>query len=162
MHARPDHADCRPDILIWIAILALWMIASRRESTSSGRLQQSSHICIWKEILKLDRTLRVVRTGSWIVWTYASWSSSKLLDIEEGPDGNPRRPDGWCFILMCVRTVCHVVQTVWHVVQTAGREQIFLTCKLESSGTLLNSGIPDKKHFYKDVILSSRMWPITN
>jgi len=41
---------------------------------------------VWKEILMLDRTLRVVRTGT-------SWSSSKLLDTEEGPDGNLRRPD---------------------------------------------------------------------
>jgi hypothetical protein len=77
----------------------------------------------WKEILMLDRTLRVVRTGCWIVWMDASWSSSKLLDIEEGPDGNPRRPDRWCFSLMCIRKV-------WHVVQTVGREPNFLTCKL--------------------------------
>jgi hypothetical protein len=28
--------------------------------------------------------------------------------------------------------------------------------------TLLNSGIPDKKHLYKEVILAYRMWPITN
>jgi hypothetical protein len=27
---------------------------------------------------------------------------------------------------------------------------------------LLNSGIPVKKHLYKEVILSNRMWPITN
>jgi hypothetical protein len=27
---------------------------------------------------------------------------------------------------------------------------------------LLNSGIPVKKHLYKEVILSSKMWPITN
>jgi hypothetical protein len=27
---------------------------------------------------------------------------------------------------------------------------------------ILNSGIPIKKHFYKEVILSNRMWPITN
>jgi hypothetical protein len=28
--------------------------------------------------------------------------------------------------------------------------------------TLLNSEIPVKKHIYKEVILSNRMWPITN
>jgi hypothetical protein len=28
--------------------------------------------------------------------------------------------------------------------------------------TLLNSGIPVKKHIYKEVILSNRMRPITN
>jgi len=27
---------------------------------------------------------------------------------------------------------------------------------------LLNSGIPVEKHLYKEVILSNRMWPITN
>jgi hypothetical protein len=27
---------------------------------------------------------------------------------------------------------------------------------------LLNSGILVKKHLYKEVILSNRMWPITN
>jgi len=81
------------------------MSASERESTSPGQLQQSSHIYVWKEILKLDRTLRVVRT-------YASWSSSKLLYTEEGSDGNPHRPDGWCFSLMCVRTVCHIFRKV--------------------------------------------------
>jgi hypothetical protein len=28
--------------------------------------------------------------------------------------------------------------------------------------SLLNSRIPIKKHIYKEVILSNRMWPITN
>jgi hypothetical protein len=28
--------------------------------------------------------------------------------------------------------------------------------------TLLNSEISNKKHLYKEVILSNRMWPITN
>jgi len=37
----------------------------------------------------------------------------KLLDAEEGLDGNPRRPDGWCFGLLGVRTV-------WHFVRMAG------------------------------------------
>jgi hypothetical protein len=167
MNARLDHADCRSDVWIWIAILTLWMSVSGRESTSSSRLRQSSHICVWKEILKLDQTLRVVQT-------YASWSSSKLLDIEEGLDRNPRRPDGWCFSLMCIRTVCHVLLTVDAVDSWAsglydtlsgrlvGNWIFWLANYAESSGTLLNSGIPDKKHLYKEVILSNRMWPITN
>jgi len=79
MLARPDHADWHRDVWILNAILALWMSAS-------GRLQRFSHICVLKEILKLGRTLSVVRTD-------AGWSSSKLLDIEEGPDGNPRHSD---------------------------------------------------------------------
>jgi len=70
----------------------------------------------WKEILKLDRTLRVVWAGCWIVRMDASWSSSKLLDTEEGLYR-------WCFSLMGIRTV-------WHVVRTAGRKLNFLTCKL--------------------------------
>jgi hypothetical protein len=152
---------------IWIAILALWMIASGWESTSSGRLQQSFHIYVWKEILKLDWTLRVVRTGCLIIWTDASRSSSKLLYTEEGPDGNPRRLEGWCFSLMCVQTVCHIVRTVdaldsWASGRLAGNRIFWFVNCAESSGTLLNSGILDKKHLYKEVILSNRMWPITN
>jgi hypothetical protein len=46
MLARPYHDDWRPDVWIWIAILALWISASGRESTSFGQLQQSSHICV--------------------------------------------------------------------------------------------------------------------
>jgi len=174
MHARPDHEDRRLDVWIWIEILALWLSVSGRESTSSGRLQQSSHICVWKEILKLDRTLRVVRTSCLIVLTYGSWSSSKLLDTEEGLDGNPCRPDGWYVSLMCIQTVCHVVQTVdtldsWASGRydtssrpLAGNQIFWLANCAESSRTLLNSGIPDKKHLYKEVILSNRMWPIKN
>jgi hypothetical protein len=111
MLASPDHVDWRPDVWIWIAILALWMSLFGRDTTLSGLFQQSSHIYVWKEILKLDRTLRVVWTGCWIVRIDGSWSNSKLLDIEEGPDRNPRHPDGWCFSLKCVRTVWHVVRT---------------------------------------------------
>jgi hypothetical protein len=64
----------------------------------------------------------------------------KLLDTVKGPDGNPRRPNGWCL-------VCRVsgrygtsfgrsrnygqmsVRTGVHIVRTAGREPILLTCK---------------------------------
>jgi hypothetical protein len=41
-----SRSDRHPDVWILIAILALWMSASGRESTPSGRLQQSSHICV--------------------------------------------------------------------------------------------------------------------
>jgi len=87
-HARPDHDDWCPD--------------------SCSNLPIS---VFWKEILKLDRTLRVVRTGCWIVRMDTSWSNSKLLDTEDGLDGNPRHLDGWCFSLMCVRMVWHIVWT---------------------------------------------------
>jgi len=46
MLARSDNDDWRLDVWIWIVILALWMSTSGRESTSSGRLQRSSHICV--------------------------------------------------------------------------------------------------------------------
>jgi hypothetical protein len=55
------------------------------------------------------------------------------------PDGMTRRPDGW------QGTEFSDLQTVQNLLET-----------------LLNSGIPDKKHLYKEVILSNRMWPITN
>jgi hypothetical protein len=65
---------------------ALSRLTSRREHTSFGRLQLSSHICVLKINLLTCRTLKGVRTYCWDVQTYATWSSSKLLDIEEGPD----------------------------------------------------------------------------
>jgi hypothetical protein len=55
------------------------------------------YLCFGKKSWNFGRTLSVIWTGCWIVQTDASWSSSKLLNIEEGLDGNPRRPDGWCF-----------------------------------------------------------------
>jgi hypothetical protein len=77
----------------------------------------------WKEILKLGRTLSVVQMGFWNIRTNSSWNSSKLLDTGEGPDGNPRRSNGWCYGQLGVRTV-------WHIVRTAGREPNYLTCKM--------------------------------
>jgi hypothetical protein len=150
------------------------MSASGRESTSSGLLQQSSHICVWKEILKLDRTLRVVQRGCWNVRTDASRSSSKLLDTEEGADGNPRRPDGWCFSLKSVLMVCHVVRMADALHSWAsgrydtssewltGNQIFWLVICAESSGSTLNNGSLLKKHIYNEVILSNRMRPITN
>jgi hypothetical protein len=55
------------------------------------------------------------------------------------PDGMTRRPDGW------QGTEFSDLQTVQNLLET-----------------LLNSGIFFKKHLYKEVILSKRMWPITN
>jgi hypothetical protein len=97
-----------------------------RPDGNSRRPNGCSNLLIsvfWKEILKLDRTLRVIRTGCWNVQTNASWSNSKLLDTEKGQDGNLRCPDGCCYGQLGVRTV-------WHVVRTDGRESNFLTCKL--------------------------------
>jgi hypothetical protein len=156
--------------------------ASERESTSSGRLSfelwflpygwarlDGNPHCpddwINLPLFKLAKNLKLID----------HWEASeqkleqKLLEIVKGSDGNPRRPDGWCFRLKGVRTE-------WHIVRTAGRPdrmtrhpdgwqgtEIFcLVSSAESSETLLNSGIPVKKHIYIQVILSNRMRPITN
>jgi hypothetical protein len=50
------------------------------------------------------------QTHTWLVLEVNKlFSNSKLLDIEEGPDWNPRRPDGWCFGQLEVQTEYHVV-----------------------------------------------------
>jgi hypothetical protein len=103
---------------VWTSVFELWYFpyGLTRPDENPRRPDGCNNLPIsvfWKEILKLNWTLRVVWTGCWIVRTDASWSSLKLLDTKEGPIGNPRRPDGWCFSLMYVRTV-------WHVVRMAG------------------------------------------
>jgi len=60
------------------------------------------------------------------------WTDGRL-------DGMTRRPDGWQV------TEFSALQTVHNLLEA-----------------LLNSEIPIKKHLYKEVILSNRMWPITN
>jgi hypothetical protein len=65
-------ADWRPNGDIWIAILALRRHASGWDTTSSRRLNQSSHIWTWKEI-EAGRVLIGVRTCCWVVRTDASW-----------------------------------------------------------------------------------------
>jgi hypothetical protein len=55
------------------------------------------------------------------------------------PDSITRRPDNWH------GTEFSDLQTVQNLLET-----------------LLNSGIPVKKHLCKEVILSNRMWPNTN
>lgn len=69
------------------AWLSLWMSVSGRESTSSGRLQLSPHICVLERNPIADWTLSGVQTCCWNVRKGASWNSSKLLDTGEGPDG---------------------------------------------------------------------------
>jgi hypothetical protein len=59
--------------------------------------------------------------------------------IDERPDGMTRCPDGW------QGTKFSDLQTVQNLLEA-----------------LLNSGIPVKQHHYNEVILSNKMWPITN
>jgi hypothetical protein len=62
-----------------------------------------------------------------------------MLWTDGRPDGMTRRPDGW------QGTKFSALQTVQNLLEA-----------------LLNSGIPVKKHIYKELIFSNRMWPITN
>jgi hypothetical protein len=62
-----------------------------------------------------------------------------MLWTDGRPDGMTHRPDGW------QGTEFSDLQTVQNLLEA-----------------LLNSGILVKKHLYKEVILSNRMWPITN
>jgi hypothetical protein len=67
-------------------------------------------------------------------------SSGQLALLTDGsPDGMTRSPDGW------QGTGFSNLQTMQNLLEA-----------------LLNSGIPVKKHPYKEVILSNKMWPITN
>jgi hypothetical protein len=67
------------------------------------------YLCFGRKSWSFGRTLKVVQTGCGNVRTDASWNNSKLRDIEEGQDENPRRSDGWCFGQLDVQTVWHVV-----------------------------------------------------
>jgi hypothetical protein len=70
MLAHPDQEDWLLDFWILNAILTLWMSESGRECTLSGRLQQSSNICVFKK-----------KSYSW-------------LNTECRPDVLLKRPDG--------------------------------------------------------------------
>jgi hypothetical protein len=87
----------RPDGDIWITILALCMSTSVQESTSSGRLKQSS--------LKLN----LERIWSWSIdhWEASGRAAetSRRMEVgkvasrnNEGLDGMARRPDEWCLV----------------------------------------------------------------
>jgi hypothetical protein len=65
-----------------------------------------------------------------------------------------RRPDGWSFGQLGVWTGRHIIRT-------ADRESFFLSVQ-NLLKILMNSRISVKKHLYIYVILSNRMWPITN
>jgi hypothetical protein len=62
-----------------------------------------------------------------------------MLWTDGRPDGMTCRPDGW------QGTEFSDLQTVHNLLEA-----------------LLNSRIPVKNHLYKEMILSNRMWPITN
>jgi hypothetical protein len=70
---------------------------------------------------------------------YVTSSGRLVLWTAGRPNCMTRRPDGW------QGTEFSNLQTMQNLLET-----------------LLNSGIPVKEHYYKEVILSNRMWPITN
>jgi hypothetical protein len=75
-------------------------------------------------------------------WTFGRYDTSSgrlVLWTDGGPDGITSRSDGW-----------------------QGTEFSTLQTVQNHPESLLNSRIPIKKHIYKEVILSNRMWPITN
>jgi hypothetical protein len=116
-------ADWHPDGDIWIAILALRMSVSGRETTSSGRLYQSSHILnlerIWSWSITDGRPDGLLRCPD------GCKLEQKLLDTVEGSDGKIRRLDGWNNGQMGVRTG-------WHFILTADMESEFfyLQCRV--------------------------------
>jgi hypothetical protein len=62
-----------------------------------------------------------------------------IVQTDGPPYGMTRRSNGW------QRTEFSALQTVQNLLEA-----------------LMNSGIPFKKHLYKEVILSNKMWSITN
>jgi hypothetical protein len=157
MLACPDHGDWRPDVWIWIAILALWISVSRWESTLSGRLQQSSHICV------LERNPKAwLNTESCSDGLLNRPDGCKLEQFEasrhEGRSGRESTSSGWMMLWI---DGCPDGMTC-PLDGRLGIKFSYLQTMQNLLETLLNSKIPVKNHLYKEVILSNRMWPITN
>jgi hypothetical protein len=131
--------DWCPDGWILIVILPLCVSASGRESTSSGRLNQSSLIWTWKKNLKLidhwrssgrdAETSERMQAGTeasrcrWVSGRKSTSYGRMMLWSVGRPNGMTRRLDGWNCGPMSVRTG-------WHVVRTTCRELKYLTCKI--------------------------------
>jgi hypothetical protein len=102
------NADWRPDGGIWIAILALFMNASGRETTSSGRCINLPLFWTWKES-EADRSLMDVQTSCWDVLMDESWNRSFSIQWRVQTKKYVFRTDDACV---------SGVQTGWHVVRT--------------------------------------------
>jgi hypothetical protein len=103
----------RPDGYIWIEILALRRCASRRDTTSSGRLIDLPFLGTWKEIENWSSTER--HSDVLLKRPDGCKLAQKLLDTVWGPDGMNTffgrmmliclgGPDGWHSGQMGVRT----------------------------------------------------------
>jgi hypothetical protein len=142
-------ADWRSNCWIWIAIPALRRSASGQESTSSGRLHQTSHSWTWKESEAWSNTERHPRAAE----TSGRMQTGTKASRYSGGSRQKSTSSGRMMLgLSGVQTVWHVVRTDgtvdkcasgWDgtVVRTADREpEIFWLA--EFSKTLQNSGIP--------------------
>jgi hypothetical protein len=124
-----------------------WNLTSRREHTSSERLQLSSHTCVLERNLSTCQTLKSIegsrhkgrsRQKVLIVRTNDAW-------IVEQLDGISRHPDG------CKGSDFSDLESVHNLLET------FLW-----KWRLWKYWTPDKKHHYMKVILSNKMQSITN
>jgi hypothetical protein len=110
LNAHPDH-DWRLNGCIWIPILTLYMRASRRESTSSGRLHQSSLIWTWIENLKL--------IDHWTSSGRAAKMSGRMqagIEASRFSGGSERKSTSSKRMILGLSGVW----TVWHIVRTDG------------------------------------------
>jgi hypothetical protein len=154
-----DHGRLASERLSLNCELALRSSAFGWESTSFGRLQQSSHIFFWKENLKLDWTLSVVRTGCWVVWTDASWNKSFSIQRSVWTENHIVRTDD-SLVWRTSRRYDTSSGRLGTMNRSAfGRDDtssgrlarnrnLWLANSAESSEALLNRGILFKKHLY--------------
>jgi hypothetical protein len=119
-HVRTK-ADWRPNGDIWIEILALRRRASGRDTTSSGRLNQSTYSWTWKE--SEAGWVRIgVRTCCWVVRMDASWI--KTSQHSGGSGQKCTSSERMMLGLTGVRTVWHVVRTNGTVVRWASERDV--------------------------------------
>jgi hypothetical protein len=104
------NADWLPDSDIWIAILALFMCASGRETTSSKRCINLPIFWTWKES-EADQSLMDFRTGCYDVRTDASWNRSFSIQWRVWTERHVVRMDD---------AGLFGVRTGWHVIRTDG------------------------------------------
>jgi len=148
---HPDGNPHRPDICIDLPITVLWkeILKLVKHWESSGRAGETSRQ-MEEGAVRNFSTQGKVRTEIHVIWTDDAldrWTSGRydttfgrlVLWTDGRPDGMTRRPNGW------QGTKFSDLQTVNNLLEA-----------------LLNSGIPVKKYLYKEMILSNRMWPITN
>jgi hypothetical protein len=153
MSACSTNADWRPNSDIWIAILALFMIASGRETTSSWRLKSIFPYTELGKNLKLidhrwtsgraaERSGRMQARTEAFRQSVGSGRKTYVVRTDDAGLSGVRswwtcRPDGWNSWQMGV-------QTRWHVARTADRESeiFYLLRYAESSEIFMSSGIP--------------------